>query len=75
MATDFLNFGFLKKFQKIIFFRKMITKSKIKIFRNICCRACGLQPVCFSTRAPKSDVFVFPIVPNDDVIHLNAIEL
>ena len=80
--SDFLHFGFWpQKISKNHFFRKMITKSKIfKIFknRNICCRACGLQPVWkFSTRYdnfwPQKGCFCLPIVPNDDVIHLNAI--
>ena len=48
-----------------------------KFKKNICCRAAvfnqctkfQLDTIIFD---PKRDVFVFPIVPNDDAIHSNA---
>ena len=81
--SDFSNFAFMTpKISKHHFFRKKDHKiQNLKIFLKTGiyivelavfnqCAKFQLDTIIFD---PKRDVFVFPIVPNDDVIHLNAI--
>ena len=80
--SDFLNFAFLNpKISKNHFFTKNV--HKIQNFQNFqktvlyvvelaVFNQCAKFQLDTIILAPKRDVFVFPIVPNDDVIHLNA---
>ena len=69
---NFKNNCFLKndhKIQNFPNFQKTgIYDVELAVFNQ--CAKFQLDTIIFG---PKRDVFVFPIVPNDDVIHLNAI--
>ena len=57
------------KSEILFFFQKTgINVVELGVFNQ--CEKFQLNAIIFD---PKTDVFVFPIVPNDDVIHSNAI--